>query len=168
MPTTYEPIATTTLSAQSANIYFNSIPSTYTDLRLVMVTTSSGSGNFTRLAFNTDFGVGNFSNTYLNGDGTSATSGRASSQGFIQCDGWVAGSSTTIPTLVTADIFSYAGSTFKTCLITESNDQNGSGESSRTVGLWQGTAAINSIRINRSAGFFSIGSTFTLYGIKNA
>lgn len=168
MASTYDPIATSTLSTQSANIYFNSIPSTYTDLRLVIVSTSSGSGNITRLAYNTDFGFGNFSNTYINGSGTSATSGRASAQGYIQCDGWVAGSSTTIPTLVTVDVFSYAGSTYKTCLITESNDQNGSGETSATVGLWQSTAAINSIRINRSAGYFSVGSTFTLYGIKAA
>ena len=43
MPATYEPIATTTLGSAAASITFSSIAGTYTDLRLVMVGTTSAS-----------------------------------------------------------------------------------------------------------------------------
>jgi len=46
---------------------------------------------------------------------------------------------------------------------------NGASGPVASVGLWRNTAAINSIRIsNSSAVNFTIGSTFSLYGIKAA
>jgi len=37
-----------------------------------------------------------------------------------------------------------------------------------TVSLWRNTAAINSITLLASANNFATGSTFSLYGVKNA
>jgi hypothetical protein len=70
--------------------------------------------------------------------------------------------------MVTYDIFSYAGSTFKTLLMTTSGDQNGSGWVERIVGLYRSTSAITSISIDASASTFAVGSTATLYGILKA
>ena len=67
-----------------------------------------------------------------------------------------------------ADIFSYAGSTNKTLLITGANDVNGDGSSEKNVGLWRSTSAITSITIHLSSGNFANASTATLYGIQAA
>ena len=69
--------------------------------------------------------------------------------------------------LYTLDIFSYTGSTNKTVLVTNSVDQNGSGQVGRVVGLWRNTAAITTITLSDSSNF-AIGTTATLYGIKAA
>jgi len=165
MPTTYEPIATTTLGSAAASITFSSIAGTYTDLRLVFVCTNVSGGDQVKITFNGVTGT-SYSSLYMYGDGTTAGSGSATNQPEINAA--VGGTSTTIPTMYTADIFSYTGSTNKTCLVTGSEDKNGSGLVSRTVGLWRNTAAITSITIAKSGGTYAIGTTATLYGIKNA
>jgi len=48
-------------------------------------------------------------------------------------------------------------------------DQNGSGVVANIVGLWRNTAAITSINLSTLSAYnFNIGTTATLYGIKNA
>lgn len=172
MPATYEPIATTTLGSATSTITFSSIPATFTDLRLVVagkcVNTSLSYGTFIA-RFNSDSGS-NYSYTWLYGDGTSATSARATSltgqRLYIIAD--TDGSATA--SLATLDIFSYAGSTFKTMLHEHSNDSNSAGVNvGRRVLLWQSTSAITTIELsNLSFTNFATGTTATLYGIKNA
>lgn len=161
---TYEPIATTTLSSAASSITFSSIPSTYTDLRIVIVPTANA-GIPMAMRFNNDAG-NNYSKTGLIGDGSSASSSRLTNQTQIATAN--SGLSTSIPSLFTYDIFSYAGSTYKTVLITDSQDFNGSGNVGRYVGLWRDTSAINSISWQWSSYTFSAGTTLTLYGIKAA
>lgn len=165
MPATYEPIATTTLGSAAANIVFNSIPGTYTDLRIILVgTTSVAAPILCRV--NSDTGT-NYSRTILWGDGTSASSTRYTSNAFfnitLQED-----FSTTIPEMVTLDFMSYAGSTFKTMLNTVSADKNGSGSVRRGVQLWRSTSAITAIELYPNATNFATGTVATLYGIKAA
>lgn len=166
MPATYEPIATTTLGSASNSVTLSSIPSTFTDLRLVIVVTADSAGQDIGLRFNSDTGT-NYSVTYLSGDGTFATSGRLSNFSNYRISHLGVYTDTSIPVTVQTDIFSYAGSTFKTGLSAASGDKNGSGYVARNVGLWRNTSAITSLTIFSGANF-SIGSTFTLYGIKNA
>jgi hypothetical protein len=151
MPSTYEPIATLTGTGS-----FTSIPSTYTDLKLVGQTVSGGQN--IDLRFN-----GNSSSLYswtvLRGDGSSATSVRSSFTYIpLSGDSFVSGFG-----FYEIDIFSYAGSTFKTLLSSFSNDANGSGVVARTVALWRSTAAVTQIDISNNGG-----NPLTLYGIKNA
>jgi hypothetical protein len=167
MPSTYEPIATTTLGTAAGTITFSSIPATYTDLRVVCVYTTANFGIYTTLRFNSDSG-GNYSDTYIIGDGSSATSARDGSATFIGFGAYPNGISSGQFNFVSADIFSYAGSTNKTSLLTSSLDKNGSGDVQRMVGLWRNTAAITSLTIATNGGTMSAGSTATLYGIKNA
>ena len=170
MPTTYDKIATTTLGSAASAITFNSISSAYTDLRLVLVFTQSIASGQASIQFNSDTGS-NYSYTRLAGNGTAASSGRVTgSTEIIINDNYDNGASTTIPTLSSVDIFSYAGSTFKTVLINSAGDYNGSGTVWDAVGLWRNTAAINRIDISGAGSIrtFSIGTTATLYGILKA
>ena len=122
---TYEPISTTTLGSAVTSFNFNSIPSTYTDLRLVLVATANSTQIYPRFQVNSDTGT-NYSFTRLRGDGTTASSAANTSQTAVGIL-WDGGATSTRPSLGTVDLFSYAGSTNKTFLITGSSDQNGSG-----------------------------------------
>jgi hypothetical protein len=167
MATTYEKIATTTLGSGSSSLTFSSIPGTYTDLRLVLVGTSATSpvgGPYARL--NGDTG-NNYSNTYMYGYGSGVGSGQRTSYNQIDLE-YFNVFSTTIPEMKTLDFFSYAGSTYKTILETDSSDQNGSGWTANAVFLWSSTAAITSISIYQNSSNFGVGTTATLYGIKAA
>jgi virulence-associated protein VapD len=167
MPSTYEPIQTYTLGSAAPSITFNSIPATYTDLRLVI--SVSGFSNTTggvALTFNSDTG-NNYSQTRLIGNGTTASSSRRTSVSDIEFFNNNITSNKSV--LLEADLFSYAGSTNKTVLLKASTDLNGSGSVFRHVGLWRNTNAITSIvATNTSAYNFNIDTTATLYGIKNA
>lgn len=163
MPATYEPIATTTLGS-TGNITFTSIASSWTDLRIVLVGKTNGGFTHPAIQFNSDTSS-NYSNTRLVGDGSSASSAAGTSQTRINGVADIG----THPTLFQWDVFSYAGSTFKTVLLNANADQNGSGKVERLVGLWRSTSAITSISVFDLYGTgFGSGTTATLYGIKNA
>lgn len=165
MPATYEPIATTTLGSAASTITFSSIASNWTDLRLVIVGISGTSTNIA-LRFNSDTGS-NYSRIRLIGNGSAASSTIASNDTEIDLNR--ENLSTTIPSLYTVDIFSYAGSTNKTLLASVNEDRNGSGSVMSVVGMWRNTSAITTILITTLSGdTFGSGTTATLYGIKNA
>jgi hypothetical protein len=164
---TYEPIATQTLASAATSITFSSIAATYTDLRIVLVMSGSSTARNPRFYFNTDTAT-NYSYLSVYGNGTAAGSFATANDNRILFQQNSA-PSTTIPSLFTADIFSYAGSTNKTVLCSGSTDSNGAGSTERLVGLWRSTAAITQIVVDfASATTFSIGTTATLYGIKAA
>ena len=168
MATTYEAIQTTTLGSAAPSITFSSIAADWTDLRLVLPNVLDDYGSDTVcIRFNSDTAT-NYSITRLGGQGSIAISGRTTSATEITLGGLVS-TSTTIPTFYTADVFSYAGSTYKTMLGTSSGDKNGSGHVDNIVGLWRSTSAITSITaLILSGNQFAIGTTATLYGIKAA
>jgi hypothetical protein len=161
MPATYEKIASTTLGSSQATITFSSISSAYTDLRLTLTATKGGYG---LLQLNSDSGS-NYSYTWLDGSGSAAASGRASSDNYFYLS--QRPFSTTIPHFITFDFLSYAGSTYKTCLTTYSQDANGSGYVGNQVCLWRSTSAINSITLSGGTDYLT-GTTATLYGILKA
>jgi len=157
-------IATTTLGSAASSITFSSIPSTYTDLRVVVVGKQSGAGNYAGLRFNGDTAT-NYSITTLWGTGAGAYSARDinDTNMFYQ---WNGVTTSTIPVFHTVDIFSYAGSTYKTSLFTVSQDTNGGTSVDRVVGLWRSTSAINSLTFMfNGSDTWSAGTTATLYGI---
>ncbi len=160
-------IATTTLGSAASTITFSSISGSYTDLRLVLVgNTASGASDYgINMIFNSD-STTVYSATEIYGSGSSAASSRVTGQAFISLIS-LYGIKSSPPSLWTADIFSYAGSTFKTVLINGNSDYNGSGSVNNRVGLWRSTSAITSLSLSiPSAGInFAAGTTATLYGI---
>lgn len=160
MPSTYTPIATTTLGSAAPTVTFSSIAGTYTDLVLVADTVNAtGADNFL-LNFNSDTGS-NYSVTRLTGNGSTAASSRGTSQTVLQCGQVYSTRSTTI-----VQIMNYSNTTtYKTTLTRQNNAGN---ELMANVNLWRSTAAVTSILISTSSYNFSTGSTFTLYGIKAA
>ena len=160
MAFTYEPIATNTVSGSSTTtVTFSSIPSTYTDLVLI-INGSSSTTTGLPIVFNSDTAT-NYSRTLLYGTGTAAGSQRSSNT-----SGAGVGYLLTTQTVNRFYIFNYANTTtFKTVL----TRSDGAGDSAQVgVGLWRSTAAINSITFNISSYTFNSGTMFTLYGIKAA
>jgi hypothetical protein len=164
VPATFEPIATTTLSSAANTITFSSIPATYTDLRLTLVLNSAAT-QYVTFRLNADSGS-NYSYTWMDGSGSAAASGRGTNDSLVYI------SQRTITSgqvaFFTLDLFSYAGSTNKTILTTNSQDENGSGFVGNQVALWRNTSAITEIQLRSGVSIYGAGTTATLYGIKNA
>jgi hypothetical protein len=167
MPSTYEKIATNTLGSAASSVTFSSISSAYTDLVLIVSANGSVNPNYASIQFNADTS-NKYSQTYLAGNGTSAVSTRTSSARDIISLGYtrVATAANTFSTYI-ANIQNYANTTtYKTTLIRA--EENSVNYVTSTVGLYQSTSAITSIKVLVDTGNFSVGSTFTLYGIKAA
>lgn len=162
MPTSTEvAIATTTLGSATNTITFSSISSSYTDLRLIIVATATSTSNSVNIRLNNDSGS-NYSITRLYGNGSSASSDRFTNR--TQIDATLGGFLDTTPVLFQLDLLSYSGSTNKTVLLSQNEDNNGSGFVGRAVSLWRNTTAINRIDIICTQNM-DAGSTATLYGI---
>ena len=167
MPRTYEPIASQTLGSATATITFDNIGATWTDLVLVTDSKRSvgttGGADFA-IRFNNDSG-GNYSATYVQGNGSSASSGRASSQTSMLYFATAETSATGNGVSIT-HICSYANTNvFKTVLSAGSAPME---FVRRHVGLWRSTAAVTRVDAVSLSGDFKSGSTFALYGIKAA
>ena len=163
MPLTYDPIATTTLGSAQSDITFSSIPGTFTDLVLIVTGRQSGGSDVPFLRFNgTTTG---YSSIRLRGNGAAVAAGRQGGSGM-----WLGDNSAiaTQPALVTANIFSYAGSTNKSVLGSINADSNGAGFLSRAAGIWMNTAAITSLTWSAGTDTWIAGTTATLYGILRA
>ena len=169
MARTYEPIASTTLGSAASTVTFSSLPSTFSDLVFVYSVTN-GTSDFRGFTaqFNSD-SASNYSGTYLGGDGSSAGSGRLSSQSKIYVGRYLNINGRQIGRL---SLMSYANtSVFKTLLNEAANNEDSSASKGvwREVGLWRSTSAISSVVFTAgSPGSFGTGSTFSLYGIKAA
>jgi hypothetical protein len=158
MPSTYEPIATTTLGSAASSVTFSSISAAYTDIVMVFNgSLSVGSG----LTFQVNGATSGFSDTFLIGYGSSATSGRDSNV----TSSFFADIGTTNSTAI-LNFMNYSNTTtFKTVLSRGSAAGNGV---SASVGLYRSTSAITEIKILSPSGNITTGSTFNLYGIASA
>lgn len=162
MTSTEVAIASQTLGSATATITFSSIPSTYTDIRVVVNGTPTGNTQF-RLRFNNDSGA-NYSGTEVRANGASAGSDRYNSDTGIYSN-WAAFATSAQPVLTTFNVFSYASSAKKTTLSTFNQDTNGSGTIEYGVGLWNSTSAITTIDLSAAGNSFNTGTIVTLYGI---
>jgi hypothetical protein len=164
MTTTYDCIATSTLSSAQTSVTFSSISGSYTDLVLVCNTiVASGGGFELSLQFNDDTGS-NYSNTYLLGSGSAVITGRGSNVTYADC-GYLAANSGKPNTRI-INIINYSNSTTYKTTISRGSGQNGS-QSIGYTNQWRSNSAINKIKIFSAQSLtYAIGSTFTLYGIK--
>lgn len=169
---TYEPIQTYTVPSAQATYTFTSIPSTYTDLRVIIVPAVSNQVGSLGVQFNSDTSTGstNYSFTDVYGTGTAVGSSRDASTYSIYPNYNLTESGTLGQTVTTVDFMNYSNTTTFKTLLTRANSVGGTYPgTSALVGLWRSTAAISSIKFWLSGNHnFLTGSTFTLYGIKAA
>jgi hypothetical protein len=167
MPANYVLLERIELNASTTSVTFANIPQTgYTDLKVVMSarTTRASTDDLINVNFN---GVStNQSSRWLQGNGTSASSGTYGSNLYLA---WVNAASNTANTFGNAEMYipNYLGTTQK------SFSGDGVSENNATqsfAGLFAGlatlTSAITTITIAGNAGgSFVSGSTFSLYGL---
>ena len=159
---TYALINSTTLTSNQASVTFSDIPGTFTDLIVVSRYGLSADADSQVYVNGVSTGT-SYSETYLRGNGSTASSGRRSSQPY-----WLHGlAAVTVPTTITSVVihhfFDYANTTTNKTLISRINDA-GAQVSLRT-GLYSSTSAITSITIGGISANLLSGSTFKLYGI---
>ena len=163
---TYTPIATTTLGSAQATVTLSSIPSTYTDLVLIISTRFAGGGGASAILaqFNSDSGS-NYSQTQLSANGSTASSFRGTST-TTAAFGIAPDTANEFATSI-IQLQNYSNTTtYKTSLV---RTNIASDRVRFIVNLWSSTSAINSIYLqNNGATNFVAGSTFTLYGISSA
>jgi len=174
---TYEALTngSVVLSASQTSVTLllsGNIPSTYTDLRLVANFKMANSTYQPYITLNSDTGT-HYSTTTIRGDGSTATSGRHTTQGgWYPVPGPGIGTAGSFETW-TIDLINYANTTtYKSAL---SRFGNASSIISANIHNWRGstgsaTQAITSITLiaESGSGDFQAGSSFTLYGIANA
>jgi len=165
---TYEPIATTTLGSAAASITFTGISQSYTDLVAVFNGQQTNTANLDiRVGNGSIDTAGNYSNTVLDGDGSSTYSASSvyANSTEIKVDYWAASADNDKMAIINFQNYSNT-TTHKNAIIR-------TGAASREVvlifGSWRSTSAINQIQILAAgAGNFKTGTTFTLYGIAAA
>lgn len=169
------PIAYTSLTSASFIDIIN-IPQTYQDLRIVLYARSSNTnaaGDTLRLyvAQGGGFQYSNiYSNTYLTGNGSTASSVRQVNNNAVESVNTIPTTSQTsgIFASFTFDILNYRDSTNKTFLYRTASDWNGSGQTVASVALVRNTAAITGFQFATSIGgnHFAAGTTVAIYGIR--
>jgi hypothetical protein len=156
----YEVISTQTLGTAASSVTFSSIPQTYTDLFLVLQGASSVDDTI-MMQFNSDTGS-NYSWTQLGADpGSGIFSSRASSVSSMRI-----GYGNTSQGSHIAQIMNYSNATTYKTILSRSN--KAAADVRAIVSLWRNTNAVTSITAIQTSGNFSIGFTFSLYGIKAA
>jgi hypothetical protein len=178
MTTTYTLINKTILGSNQTGLSFTSIPSTYTDLKLVF----SVRGDYADASV-WDLNIGfnstttGYSNRFLL---TNGGTGIASGTNWFGVTtgiglGYFNVTNNTANTFCNSEIYipNYASSNYKSVSVEAAAEQN-SGSSGATglaffAGLWSNTAAISSLNVfSTVAPTFLTGSSFYLYGIKNS
>jgi len=155
-------------SGGASSIDFTSIPSTYTDLCIVLSTRNSST------ILNNSIGINgstaNFSLRVVGGDGSAPYSANRSDNlnAFLSTE-----SGNTASTFANTTFYfpNYAGSTNKSYSVDNVTENNATGAYAQLLaGLWSQSAAINRITFyaGNAASTFVQFSTAYLYGVKNA
>jgi hypothetical protein len=173
VPTSFESIASQTLSSSSSTVTFSSIPGTYKSLQIRAIlrdTNATNSDYGFAIRVNSDTGS-NYAFHNLYGDGSApATFSTASASRIISIfgaplDGTTA--STFGSTII--DIHDYASTTKNKTIRGFAGSNTNTTATNFGValfsGLWMSTSAVTSISIISEGTSFKSGSTFALYGI---
>jgi len=170
MPVTYKKIASVTVGAGGqAAITFSSIPSTYTDLKIVasVRNSSTTAGSFPTVFLKLNGSTTTFTGRYVEGNGTTASSATRTDSFLMS----VNADSSTASTFSNLEIYipNYNGSTNKSFSVDGVSENNATlSYAQLTAGLWSTTSAITSAELYFSANNFMQYSTATLYGISKS
>ena len=171
MPTTYKLISKVTVgSGGAATMAFSSIPSTYTDLvLLVSARTDEAGANWSQSNITFNGSATGYTNRYLLGTGSAVVTDSVGTT-FVY-GGRGTGAGATASTFANSFVYipNYAGSNNKSVSTDEVTENNATAALAfLSAGLWSNSAAINSITITASGCNFVQYSTARLYGIKSS
>jgi hypothetical protein len=159
MPTaTYTPLANITLAASAGSISFGSIPSSYSDLVVVVQAKSAGTAQDLRVTLNS-ITTTSYRHQRMDSNGSTAGAGETSSNRFqfpVAQVGVTDGHSAIL------NFLDYATNKNKVILARSNNGDIGT---SAIAGELATTAAVTSIQISLPTSNLAAGSTFALYGI---
>ena len=167
-----QPIYTQTVgSGGASSITFNSIPQTFTDLKIVLSVRMNNASTlgYTTIRFNGDTSSTLYSYTYLDANlGGGPASSRASGNPWFLN---LPAANSTTATFSNSEIYipNYTGANFKQGILDSTGENNSTGGIWLTeyAALYRSTSPITSVTLNdlfNSASFVS-GSTISLYGI---
>lgn len=163
MPTpTYDLITSQTLSTNATSVTLSSIPASYSDLVLVVVSELSNvDTDYDFLRFNGDAAT-NYFGIIMRGDGASSASASFSSQNQMWVDGSASTITNNIKNLIIHIMDYSATNKHKTVLMrNNSTTQTVVTNASR----WASTSAISSILYRPNSGTLAAGTILSLYGI---
>ena len=177
-PSSYQALATATVTTSTNAITFNDIPLTgYKHLEIVVTGRSTTAGSaFDEIQMtvgngSVDTGT-NYSFAFMYGSGSNTSRSNTGSgqaymrMGFIQRDGAAAGYRASNIIRI-ADYAATNKIKVIQCHGGGANDNSGFALIAFAVGLWNSTSAINYIQLKTEANW-QVGSTATLYGIKDS
>ena len=172
MPSTYELITGETLGSSAASYTFTAIPSTFTDLVLRTSIRGTAAYNSDSVYLNINNGAGYtlYSKTFMQGNGATASSNRASADGTLNVGLQSNGGNNTANSFTSMEVYipNYASTTNKPISAINAMEQN-STTAYITAGAFLSrlTAATNSLTITNDSNL-AAGSSFYLYGISNS
>jgi hypothetical protein len=166
----YDSLATVTVPAGGvASVTFAGIPNTYKHLQIRYLSRDVSTAQYFEIRLNSDASTSNYTWHYLQGDGSSASAGNATTGTFPGAViNYAAGAGTSIYSVGVIDFLDYRDTNkYKTIRSLSGFDANGSGVVSLTSSLWLNTAAISSVSFQYNGGAnFDQYSQFTLYGVR--
>ena len=159
----FDSLGSVLLSTATSTITFSNIPQTYTHLQVRGIMRMSSNGDGPTMRFNGDTTTSNYRIHYLQGNGTTATSGTIANNFYAPI---TMPNGANIFGSFVIDILDYTSTNKnKTIRTLEGYDANGSGHVTFTSGLWLATpAAITSIVMSGTTP--QTYSNVSLYGIK--
>lgn len=180
MPTsTFTPIATYTTPSSTSSYTFTSIPSTYTDLVLVITAKGTGAGDYIKIRVgngSVDTGANyGFSDYYAATNSGSVGSGGSANLDFMYAQGFggMMNTSNVGPTSIKMNFMNYASSVNPKQVLVEAfcGPRNGGADAAVSEMMcqsWRSTSAINTIQVFTGSYLIAAGATMSLYGIKAA
>ena len=173
MATTYEIIDKATVgSGGTSVIVFSSIPSTYTDLKLLFTGRITGNSTIDATPLNMEINNVSTNRSWRNLEAYGTLTGGYS---FNNTNAQIAaiggGASQTANTFCSLEVYfpNYASANYKSYSVDFVNEDNSTTrELILHAGLWSSTAAINELNIFAPSKTLAEHSTAYLYGIKNS
>jgi hypothetical protein len=157
-------------SGGASAITFSSIPSTYTDLKVVISARTSDTGSQANMLLTFNGSTTSYYDKALAGNGSSASSFSDSNSSSMPA-AYVNTSGTTANTFGNYEVYisNYTSSNYKSFSVDSVVENNATSALYATLsaGLWQNTAVISSISFAGGSNFVQY-SSFYLYGIKNS
>lgn len=168
----FEAIASTTLSSSASSITFSSIPGTYEHLQLRVYgkTNTTGVTSLNMgLRLNSDTGT-NYAWHIIYGDGSGTVVDRQTSDTQYLFGNFPSQDATNHFGVLITDIVDYASTNKnKTMRSLVGWENNGSGQSWFSSGLWINTAAVNSLTVRLyGTGDLASGTVASLYGLRSS